>query len=341
MTGCTRCKTELEDGDLRCAICALPVPAAPSGERSAYAQILRCTECNAAVAFDAEARAPRCGFCSATMVIEQPVDPIESARVRVPFLVEREQAEASLRGWLGNRGYFAPRTLRDEAVLESLTPLCWAGWLVSAQATVAWTADSDAGARRSSWAPHAGQVPLRFDAIVVPASRGLDADECRLLVPYYDLRKAVPVEQPSIAGELPAMIESFDAQRSAARHIVQRAIDATARTRVEPSIPGRRYRNVHVACLLEGQTTERVALPAWVLAYRFRGSTYRAIVHGQRPEVVFGSSPIDWARVARVALAIAALIAVIVALVLLVRRPVDPEPSPEGVHAASTSAQIG
>jgi hypothetical protein len=328
MIACTRCRTEIEDGDLRCAICALPVPAQPMRERSEYAQILRCTECNAAVAFDAEARAPRCGFCSATMVIEQPVDPIEVARVRIPFLVEREQAEASLRGWLGNRGYFAPRTLRDDAVLESLTPLCWAGWLVNAEATVAWTADSDAGARRSAWAPHAGQLPVRFDAIVVPASRGLDHDECRLLVPYYDVGKAVPVEA-SITGEVPAMIESFDAQRSAARHIVQRAIDATARTRVEPSIPGRRYRNVHVACLLERQTTDRVALPAWVLAYRYRGATYRAIVHGQRPEVVFGSSPIDWAKVARLVGAIAALIAVILALVLLLRHGPEPGPEPE------------
>jgi hypothetical protein len=320
VTGCTRCKTEIEEGDLRCAICALPVPAEATGEPGAYAQILRCTECNAAVAFDATARAPRCGFCTATMVIEQPVDPIETARVRIPFVVERDQAEASLRGWLGGRGYFAPKALRDEAVLESLTPLCWAGWLVNARATVAWTADSDAGARRSPWAPHAGSVPLSFDEIVVPASRGLDHEECRLLVPYYDLRKAVPADRPSITGEVPAMIESFDAQRSAARHIVQRAIDATARTRVEPSIPGRRFRHVRVACLLEGQTTDRVALPAWVLAYRYRGTAYRAIVHGQRPEVVFGSSPVDWAKVARLVGAIAAVVAVIVAIVLVVKR---------------------
>ncbi|MBS1124749.1 MAG: hypothetical protein H6Q90_6977, partial [Deltaproteobacteria bacterium] len=26
MTDCTRCMTAIEDGDLRCAICALPVP---------------------------------------------------------------------------------------------------------------------------------------------------------------------------------------------------------------------------------------------------------------------------------------------------------------------------
>ncbi len=314
MTACTRCATALELGDLRCAICALPVPIATSPVRLVRAQILRCTECNAAVAFDAARRAPHCGFCGATMTIEQPVDPIETAALRVPFSVSREGAEASLRGWLGTRGSFAPDALREEAVLESLTPLCWAGWLVSAHASVAWTADSDQGAHRSAWAPHAGQVPMRFDAVVVPASRGLDREECRLLTPYYDLVAAVAVDA-EVSGEPPAMIESFDAQRSAARAIVQRAITATAKTRVEPEIPGRRFRNVHVACLIEGQTTERIALPAWVLAYRYRGRPYRAIVHGQRPEVVFGTSPTDWAKVARLVLAIVVAVAAIAALI--------------------------
>jgi hypothetical protein len=316
---CTRCHGQLEHGDLRCAVCALPVAVVETVERTKYAQVLRCMECNAAVAFSAEAQAPRCAFCGATMAIEQLVDPLEVAEARIPFSVDRAIAAASLRGWLGKRGFFAPKTLRDEAVLESLTPLCWAGWVCSAQATVAWAADSDEGSKRSAWAPHAGQVPMRFEAIVVPASRGLSLDECKLLVPYYDLRRAVPVGSEAIPGEEPAMIESFDAQRSAARRHVQRSIEATAKTRVEPHIPGRRFRNVHVACLLQGQTTERVALPAWVLAYRYRGRPYRAIVHGQRPEVVFGGSPIDWAKVATLVASVLAGIAIVVAIVLAYR----------------------
>ncbi len=316
---CTRCHGRLEHGDLRCAVCALPVAIEEPAERTARAQVLRCMECNAAVAFSAAHQAPRCAFCGATMAIEQLVDPLEVAEVQIPFTVDRDTAVTALRGWLGKRGFFAPKTLRDEAVLESLTPLCWAGWVCSAQATVAWTADSDEGSKRSAWAPHAGQVPMRFESIVVPASRGLTLDECRLLVPYYDLRRAVPVALEAIPGEEPAMIESFDAQRSAARRHVQRSIEATAKTRVEPHIPGRRFRKIHVACLLQGQTTERVALPAWVLAYRYRGRPYRAIVHGQRPEVVLGGAPIDWAKVATLVAGVLAAAAVVVAIVLAYR----------------------
>jgi hypothetical protein len=319
MTACTRCETALEDGDLRCAICAFPAPApAQPSDGKRNAQVLRCGDCGAAVAFHAEARAPRCGFCGATMAIEQPVDPIEAARLRLPFSVDRAAAEAALRGWLARRGWFAPGALSSEAVLESLTPLSWAAWLVNAEALVAWTADSDAGANRSAWAPYAGQVSLGFRNIVVPASRGLRVAEAHLLIPYYELGHAVGVERALGDGEVSSTIESFDAQRSAARRYVQDAVEATAKVRVEPHIPGRRYRNVHVACLLERQTTERIALPAWVLAYRYRGNPYRAIVHGQRPEVVFGKSPINWAKVGML-VAIAAVIAALVAVVAITR----------------------
>ena len=148
MTACTRCETALELGDLRCAICALPVPeaVAPAGVAAPRTTVLRCDGCGAAVGFVAVARAPRCGFCGHTMVIEQPVDPIEQAQQRVLFTVDRDRAAAALRGWLADRGWFAPRQLADDAVLESLTPLAWAAWRVNAIADVAWTADSDAGA---------------------------------------------------------------------------------------------------------------------------------------------------------------------------------------------------
>ncbi len=156
MTDCGRCASPLEHGDLRCAVCALPAPAiaVPSGEPRAT--ILRCRECNAAIAYDAARGVPACAFCGATMELAVPHDPVEVAQLALPFIVDRDAARRALNGWLGERGFFAPRTLADEATLDSMHPLCWAAWRVRATADVAWTADSDAGAGRSMWAPHAG-----------------------------------------------------------------------------------------------------------------------------------------------------------------------------------------
>lgn len=316
--GCSRCQTPLEDGDLRCCVCALPVPLVITTVERARSQILRCTECGAAVAFDANKQAPACAFCGAVMKVEEPIDPVEVAALRLPFAVDRKQAEVSLRVWLGKRGFFAPKALRDEAVLETLHPLCWAAWVVDAQAGITWTADSDAGSGRSAWAPHAGQISLQFDNITVPASRGLHLDECVKLTPHYDLSRAVSADAPKSGIDADAVIESFDAQRSAARQQVMRAIENTAIAKVTRVVPGSRTRNVHVSVLLERQVTDRVALPAWVLAYRYRGSPYRAVVHGQNPSIVFGDSPTDWGKVALVVAAILLGVAAIIALIELV-----------------------
>ena len=324
VAACERCETPLEEGDLRCAVCALPAPpreAAKPGDK-AYAKVLRCPGCGAVVGFSPGVQAPHCGFCNATMAIEQPIDPIETARIRVPFGVDRPTAEEALRGWLGKRGWFAPRALRDEATLDSFVPLAWAAWIVSADARVAWAADSNAGSQRSDWAPHAGEVEMTFENLLIPASRGLTTAECRALAPHYELAGAINIA-PDIGGAKAdplapdATIESFDAQRSSARAQVHHAIERVAATRVEQYIPGRRFRNVRVACMLEGQRTDRVALPAWVLAYRYRGDVYRAVVHGQRPEVVIGKSPIDWGKVARLAGGVLAAVAAVIVLALL------------------------
>ncbi|MEO8549280.1 MAG: zinc ribbon domain-containing protein [Kofleriaceae bacterium] len=315
---CTRCATPLEDGDLRCSICALPVPPEASTVHKPRAQILRCTECGAAIGYDANRQAPACGFCHAVMKIEQPIDPIEVAQLRLPFDIDRDEAALALRSWLGRRGFFAPKTLRDEAVIETLQPLCWAAWIVNAKAQVAWTADSNHDSRRSDWAPHTGVIEIELGNIAVPASRGLTNDECVRLVPYYDLAKVVGVSE-EIPGEIPAMTESFDAQRSAARATVQKAIEGVAKVRVKPMIPGSKVRNIHVSCLVQRQTTDRVALPAWVLAYRYRGSPYRAIINGQRSDQVFGTSPTDWVKVMLLVAGGIAIVAAVVALIVLLR----------------------
>ena len=76
IAGWQRCASPLERGDLRCAVCALPAPAAGQVAQPERARVLRCRECNAAIAFSPEAQAPRCAFCGAVMAVEQPIDPV-------------------------------------------------------------------------------------------------------------------------------------------------------------------------------------------------------------------------------------------------------------------------
>lgn len=63
-------------------------------------------------------------------------------------------------------------------------------------------------------------------------------------------------------------------------------------------------RNVRVSLLLQSLTTRRFALPAYVLAYRYEGRLYRAVVHGQDERMVLGESPTSVWRVLGVVAAV-------------------------------------
>jgi hypothetical protein len=64
--------------------------------------------------------------------------------------------------------------------------------------------------------------------------------------------------------------------------------------------------------VLSGLETSHYALPAYVLAYRYKKKLYRVVVHGQDTRCVLGEKPISWAKVAvtvLVALAVLVLVA--------------------------------
>jgi hypothetical protein len=317
---CARCQSPLEASDLRCCICAHAVTRAGGGAAAAApalrARILRCRECAAAISYAAEAQAPRCAFCGAVMEVEQPTDPIEEAELIVPFAVDRASATDSLRRWMRSLGWFRPADLSAAATVEKLEPLHWAAWIFDAEARVTWTADSDADSHRSSWAPHSGDARFAWQNMLVSASRGLTGKETAALTAGYLVDGAQPVAEAQGAA---SAREGFDTQRSAARARIVAAIESIAEQELTRGfIPGSRFRNVHAAVLLERLTTRRYLLPAWVLAYRYKGSLYRSVVHGQDRSLVIGEAPISWAKilllVGGVALALLAVLATVIAV---------------------------
>ena len=316
---CARCQGPLEHGDLRCAVCGLAAPHMEHQHPQNQVQVLRCTECGAAVSYSAEAQAPKCRFCGAVTKLEQPTDPVEQADWIIPFAVNPEQAQTALRQWMSNLGFFTPSDLATTAQVEGLHAIWWAGWIVKAFAWVSWAADSNADNWRSDWAPHAGVAQLPFNNLLVSASRGLNLDEARQLGPYTRLDQAVPAQQAQLAqmGPQGVTLEQFDTQRSAARAIISDAIESTSVEILKQGhIPGTRFRNVHVSVLLHALETRRVALPSYVLAYRYNNKSYRAVIHGQDASCVTGKSPIAWAKVALVAGIVLAVVLIILTIVL-------------------------
>jgi hypothetical protein len=314
---CVRCHSPCEVEDIRCPVCAVALAVNEAHIAEPRAQILRCEDCGAALKYSAEQQGVKCAFCGSKLKLETPADPVEQAKFAVPFQVSPQQAHGVLHQWLGRQGFFTPSDLQRAAQLESLRPLWWAAWLVDARTLVSWAADSDAGSGRSDWAPHAGQTAMTFERLVVSASRGLTYEETSRLTAHTNIAGA----QLGYSEQSGATIEQFDAQRSAARKAVVSAIEATAAGQVQAGvIPGSRFRNVHVSVLLEGLTTRRFLLPAYVLAYRYDGKLYRAIVHGQDAGCVFGSVPRSIWKILLVVVGALAVVGIVVAVMAIAGR---------------------
>ena len=82
-------------------------------------------------------------------------------------------------------------------------------------------------------------------------------------------------------------------------------------------VPGNRFRNFHAAIHLRGLVTRRLAFPAYVIAYRYRGRRYRTVISGQNPACVIGEVPRSLAKLVLViALALLGLGAVGIGLIL-------------------------
>lgn len=308
MTPCTRCATPLESGDLRCAVCSQPAPIDVDAPAASIAKILRCDECGAAVTFSPEKQGTRCAFCGAVTHLEQPLDPVEVAEGFLPFRVSGTEAQAALRGWLGTLGFFRPSDLATAATVENLKPLFFASWVFEADLLVSYAGDTDAGSRRSSWAPHSGQSNMRFDGVLVSASRGMTQTEVEGLTRGYDLATVKP--EP-LGAENP-IVERFDVQRSSARATIASAVAETARGRAARALPGSQIRNCHVSVVPHRLISRRLGMPAYVLAYRYGNTSYRAVVHGQDARLVMGKAPVSIGKIALVAAGVLLVVAIIV-----------------------------
>lgn len=287
---CARCHSPLEHGDLRCAICGEVAPIETrAAQTTVSTNILRCKDCGAAIGYDIKHQAPACSFCGGVVEVESVADPMEQTELFLPFTVTEQQAQQALKQWLANQGWSRPGDLASTATFAGLKPLWWVGWVFQAEARVSWAADSDAGSRRSSWAPHSGQTTLQFNQILVSASRGLNNQEADAITPGMDLRTA----QPDPGGaRADAIIEQFDVQRSQARREVIAAIERLSAQSVQRTeIPGRKFRNVAVSLVLRGLHTRRYALPAYVIAYRYKEKLYRVVICGQDAKRVIGKAP--------------------------------------------------
>ncbi|MBN2023479.1 MAG: zinc ribbon domain-containing protein [Pirellulales bacterium] len=316
LTKCSVCQSLLDEEDLFCANCGTEAPARADGVGPADTSRLathnfECAGCGASMSFDAQAGSLRCPFCGSVDLRQRKDAKILAPRRVVPFAVEREQAVATMRRWLG-RGFFRPGDLSERAAVVKMTPVYVPYWVFDATTHTYWTADTSdtpSGAR-GDWYPMSGEHRGNYAGLLVGASGVLAPAETSALCPF-DLAAGVAPDQVDLDN---VTVEQFAVPRKYARPLARAGIEQQEATACQASYVPARARNVHVNVRIEALSGEPVLLPIWVMAYRYGDRAYRFLVNGQTGRAT-GSAPTSWAKVALVVAAVAVGAAVILGVI--------------------------
>lgn len=289
---CHRCESELEAGDLRCPVCFTGRAADQPAPDVATVKVLRCTDCAAVMKYEPSQQAAVCPFCAAKLELETPTDPVEEAQAFVPFAFDQRFAVGAISEWLGRKRFFAPGDLAERARVKETKAVAWAGWVVTAESAVHVTADLSGAGRRAAWGPLVRSFSRPLRGLLVPATRGLTLEEVASLRSY-------DVSTASATPPTGALLEDYGLTRSAARAAIGEAVYNDALATLVQQTPGR-LRNPRAEVTLSKVRTQRLLLPAYVAAYRYRDKLYRVVVHGQQPGSIVGKTPVSPWRVAGV-----------------------------------------
>jgi predicted RNA-binding Zn-ribbon protein involved in translation (DUF1610 family) len=277
---CTVCRALLDEEDLFCVNCGTEAPTcADNTPRSTFLSKhnFSCENCGASMSYDASVQNLRCPFCGSEKLHAEQDAKILLPEAVLPMQVTREGALASLSKFMGN-SFWRPADLAKAAAVTKIAAIYVPYWVFSASVQTYWTADSSQvppGAR-ASWFPVSGQHSADYQGVLVGASGTLTPAETHALCPF-DLSEAVFARDFDLDA---VMYEPFRVQKKYARPQAIAGFEALEREACRTFVPGS-ARNLHVALRLDGLSGRPVLLPVWILAYQYRGQTYRFIVNGQ------------------------------------------------------------
>lgn len=290
---CSVCQAHLDEEDLFCANCGTEAPhrEAHASATQATTHNFVCEGCGASMSYDASAQTLRCPFCGSTQLEHRADGRTLQPELVVPFVVERRQAEAILRQWLG-QGFWRPGDLAATAAVDKLTAVFVPYWVFAAQTHTYWTADTSKtppGAS-ASWYPICGEHHGSYANVLIGASSVLTPAETAALCPF-DLAGGVASASVDLTN---VVYEQFVVQRKYARPQAQAALEQLETAACRQYVPGN-ARNVHVNVKIEGLTSQPVLLPVYVMAYRYKDQLFRFLVNGQTGAAT-GQAPFSYRK---------------------------------------------
>ena len=292
---------------------------------SELSQEFTCNGCGATVQFEPPQVAGNCPFCAANIVMQpKESDPLVAPDAVLPFAVPKPTATTSVVDWLASR-WFAPNALKAIAKPEGIRGIYLPFWTFDANSrtpyrgkrgdyyyeTITQTemvdgrpVEREVQQRHTQWHNVQGELSLKFNDVLVAASKSIEASRLAKLAPW-ELAKVKPYE--------PAYLSGFQSQRyqvelTDAFASGRASMDAKVESAISNQIGGDEQQIDDFQIQYSGLTFKHLLLPVWIGAYRFQGKVYQVIVNAQTGEVQ-GERPYS---IGKILMAIAAVIFILI-----------------------------
>jgi len=298
-----------------------------SAEASGALEV-RCRNCGAAVVVEAHLKTAECAYCGSHSIVERPSEPgREEPVLALPFVVERERAQALVRRWLASRGAFAHSGLKA-AALENVRGVYVPAYLYGAVAETRYTArigenytvtESYTGSdgkthtrtvTKTEWRDLAGRYDRYVADVLVSASRGIPNDELEAVEPFdlRGMRRYSPAMLPGWIAEEPSL------DREACRAQAHAETEGSLGRWLAEFMPGDAHENLRFESSLRDEVIDLVLLPVWVSVAKYSPEkpAVRVLLNGQTGEAA-GKVPLS---ATKIALAVALGLALVLAIVL-------------------------
>jgi len=298
----------------------------------------QCTGCGAVVLLDDKLATESCPFCAThleTTASQHAAAMIPPESV-APFAIDLRTARDNFTAWLSSL-WFAPTELKKAAALGKFTGVYLPYWTYDAMTYTNYVGErgddytdteyytvTNANGRsetrtrtviRTNWSSVSGQVDTFFDDVLIPASTSLTAERLKGLGGW-KLKKLAPFDAAYLAGfQTERYAVGLKVGLKSAKAIMEPGIESLIRQ----DIGGDRQRIHDKRTRYSGITFKLLLLPAWIAAYRWRGTVYQITVNGQTG-LVSGRRPYSWAKIIGVVLAVLLVVMLAIVGTMLIRR---------------------
>ncbi len=262
----------------------------PGGSAGEYeVTVFTCPQCGGEIASEDTTAATSCSFCGASTILDSRVSRTKRPGYIIPFTRTKEDCRAAY-GKMLRRAIFAPRELKDEALIEKFRGIYMPYWVYSFEKEGGISFPGRKTRRRGDYriTDH-----YRLECQVEEAYRGLayDAsstfsDSLSSAIAPFDLRQGKEFTPSFLSGFYAdtSDVEKHVYLQEAEDMVVRDAADRLSRDSVcrkyhaDSEGNGQRLRN---ALRPSERTSELAMLPVWFLSYRNGGRVSYAVVNGQ------------------------------------------------------------